>query len=394
MEGSYIVIQEFMCRDLKLSGNELVVYAVVHGFSQDGKSYFYGGAKYISEKYNITERTVYSILDNLTKQGLLLKKTTKVLPTVDRNGDTKVKKAAGSVFYVLYATSCSRAAEKSADNNGSNVESERENPEKKAEANEEKGNALTGFATSPAEKISAAATENSSTVTTEKIAPVTAEKISGNNKFNNKFKNKSSASEKQNSGDLNKSQEAADSITQKLKSLFGGHFVFDSSFSGKLESLRNQHKLTRDEFCEYLEFVKAKTDAKNPDDVAAYFFKLALQDSGIQSFLFAREESKKQESGEQAESKDSQITCPACGTVHSLYKSCPSCNLDYYNIGNKNAISFHRKYFLLPAEKRKHYDDECLELTNSPGLNFRKRNELYSLLLKKYGLYEGAENAD
>lgn len=390
MEGSYVVIQQFMCRDMKLSGNELIVYAVVHGFSQDGKSYFYGGAKYISEKYNISERTVYSILDNLTRRGLLVKKTTKVLPSVDRNGDTKIKKAAGSVFYVLYATSYSRAAEKGRDENGGGVA-----PENEKSSADEAGAAglpevtaekIAGVQNPASEKIAAAADKNS--------AAVTAEKIAANNKFNNKFKNKSAASE---SGKLNpqsqnlpetKNQKTAeaDFITEKLKSLFGGHFVFDASFPEKLRFLQKKNSLANEDFAKYLDFVKSRTDAKNPENPASYYFKSAVSDSVLESFLFELDKKKSESAG--AEKKEPEITCPACGTLHSLYINCPSCNLDYFNISDGNAIKFHRLYFSLPAEKRKSYDDECRDLEMRAGLDFKKRNELYSSILRKYGLME------
>ena len=37
-KDNYIVIQTFMIRELKLKGNELILYALIHGFSQDGTS--------------------------------------------------------------------------------------------------------------------------------------------------------------------------------------------------------------------------------------------------------------------------------------------------------------------------------------------------------------------
>lgn len=390
MEGSYIVIQEFMCRELKLSGNELIVYAVVHGFSQDGKSYFYGGAKYISEKYNISERTVYSILDSLTKSGLLVKKTTKVLPSVDKNGDTKIKKAAGSVFYVLYATSCSRAAEKETCGNERNVALNQKSSQAKSQ--------ITDFSKLTAEKIAAAqnpTAEKIAGATTENSAAVTAEKIAGNNKFNNKFKNKTAASENQilspKNQDLpeekNRKAAEADFITEKLKSLFDGHFVFDPSFPEKLKLLQKNHALSDTDFLAFLDFVKSKTDAKNPENLANYFYKSAVSDSVLENFLF--ELDKKNAGIGSSEKKEAEITCPACGTRHSLYKNCPACNLDYYNISDENAIKFHRSYFLLPAEKRKEYDDECRNLEMRTGLDFKKRNELYNSILKKYGLMAG-----
>ena len=34
-DGNYYVVQSFMVKELKLKGNELVVYAIIYGFSQN-----------------------------------------------------------------------------------------------------------------------------------------------------------------------------------------------------------------------------------------------------------------------------------------------------------------------------------------------------------------------
>lgn len=70
--GSFIVIQNFM-RDLGLKGNELLIYAIIYGFSQDGESYFHGSLKYLSEWTGSTERTVQNCLDKLCERGLVEK---------------------------------------------------------------------------------------------------------------------------------------------------------------------------------------------------------------------------------------------------------------------------------------------------------------------------------
>ena len=39
-DGTYITIQGWMRTDLKLSGNELIVYAIIYGFSQNKQGEF------------------------------------------------------------------------------------------------------------------------------------------------------------------------------------------------------------------------------------------------------------------------------------------------------------------------------------------------------------------
>ena len=70
----YICIQEFMVRDLELKGNELIVYALVYGFTQDGEQFFSGSLNYIADWINASKSTAQSIVKSLLEKGLLVKK--------------------------------------------------------------------------------------------------------------------------------------------------------------------------------------------------------------------------------------------------------------------------------------------------------------------------------
>jgi len=70
-EDSYVVIQAFMVNDLHLKGNELIVYATIYGFTQDGNHWFYGTKGYLSEWCGATKGTVGNCLKSLTDKGLL-----------------------------------------------------------------------------------------------------------------------------------------------------------------------------------------------------------------------------------------------------------------------------------------------------------------------------------
>lgn len=70
----YICIQEFMVRDLGLKGNELIVYALLYGFSQDGEQYFSGSLKYIADWINASKSTAQSVIKSLLEKGFLVKK--------------------------------------------------------------------------------------------------------------------------------------------------------------------------------------------------------------------------------------------------------------------------------------------------------------------------------
>lgn len=72
-ENNYIVIQGWMRNELGLKGNELLAYALVHGFSQDGDSWFSGSAKYVADWLGIDRRNALEVLKRLTQKGLIIK---------------------------------------------------------------------------------------------------------------------------------------------------------------------------------------------------------------------------------------------------------------------------------------------------------------------------------
>lgn len=72
---NYIVIQGWMCNELGLKGNELLIFALIYGFSQDGVSKFNGGRKYISETFGITLPTVDKALQSLVAKNFIEKQS-------------------------------------------------------------------------------------------------------------------------------------------------------------------------------------------------------------------------------------------------------------------------------------------------------------------------------
>lgn len=71
--AGYVTIQEWML-DLGLSGNELMAYAVISSFSQDGK-WFQGSASYLGWWMGTKRKaTVIEALNALVKKGLVQKR--------------------------------------------------------------------------------------------------------------------------------------------------------------------------------------------------------------------------------------------------------------------------------------------------------------------------------
>lgn len=75
-ETSYIIIQGWMRTRLRLTGNDLICFALIYGFSQDGESVFTGSLKYIQEAIGVaTRQSVLNILSRLEAKGLIVRNT-------------------------------------------------------------------------------------------------------------------------------------------------------------------------------------------------------------------------------------------------------------------------------------------------------------------------------
>lgn len=70
---NYINIQGWMRTALGLTGNRLMVYAIVYGFCQDGVSSFTGGYKYIMDWCGCSKDTARRLLKSMTEEGLLIR---------------------------------------------------------------------------------------------------------------------------------------------------------------------------------------------------------------------------------------------------------------------------------------------------------------------------------
>lgn len=68
---NYITIQGFMVNDLKLKGNELLIYAIIYGFSQKENQIFTGCLGYLAEWCSISKQTVITTLRSLVNKGLI-----------------------------------------------------------------------------------------------------------------------------------------------------------------------------------------------------------------------------------------------------------------------------------------------------------------------------------
>ena len=72
-DENYIHVCGWMIRRLKLKGNELLVYAIIYGFSQDGENRFTGSLQYLADWTGSTKQGVIKNLKSLVDKGYVNK---------------------------------------------------------------------------------------------------------------------------------------------------------------------------------------------------------------------------------------------------------------------------------------------------------------------------------
>lgn len=69
----YVGLQGWMLNNLKLKGNELIVFAIIHGFSQGEQGVFNGSLQYLADWTNSTKQGVIKNIKSLIGKGFITK---------------------------------------------------------------------------------------------------------------------------------------------------------------------------------------------------------------------------------------------------------------------------------------------------------------------------------
>lgn len=72
--NNYITVPGFAIVDLGLSGNELLCYSLIYGFTQDNETEFRGSLNYVASALNVTKQNAKKIIDRLIDRGLIEKR--------------------------------------------------------------------------------------------------------------------------------------------------------------------------------------------------------------------------------------------------------------------------------------------------------------------------------
>jgi hypothetical protein len=71
MSNSYFIIHDWMLEELKLKGNDLILFAIIYSFSKSGSFCFNGGREYLAEKSGISIRNLQYMLNSFVESKII-----------------------------------------------------------------------------------------------------------------------------------------------------------------------------------------------------------------------------------------------------------------------------------------------------------------------------------
>lgn len=332
-DTNYIQIQGWMISRLDLKGNELLVYALIHGFCQDGKNVYNMSFDYIVKWLNSSRSATASSISNLLEKGLI---------------ERRESYSRGNVKKYEYWTKVSRE----------------------------------GF---PAEKEDSDVSDQFEFRTGEKSTSTNSEL---NNSLNNTLNiNSSSSSETEFKSDTEKNtagQKEEEPFLNFIKKKFGSAHVFTKDFEKKLENHMQNNQIPHAETVDYLNFVYELCKKKNPANMSAYFFTTSLNDVTAANYIHQKING--------APEKKKDFRCPVCGCMHSAFEDCPKCGLDKDGRNNAELIGILQKEQKLLPEQRRKLNEEMVALTmefmSLPPNRWAEKKQRKKQIYAKYGLLD------
>ena len=256
-DGTFITLQSWMIKKLKLKGNELIIYGLIHGFCQDGESYFYGGIDWIMEQTNTGKDCVINTLKSLVNKKLV----TKITKTIR-----------GSQISCLYYTNESRknrpelwegqyankAETNSTGRENRPVNSTEASPTSRENRPVNTGNSLTGRENRPVNSTEARSTgRENRPVRLGKTDPLISSKL------NSEIYTTTTEKEKV-------------VVINKLQEMFSGSYIFDNELPGKIVSILKRFDINSKFIDEYLDYVYQRVEKNKPSSFSGLFYTLAV----------------------------------------------------------------------------------------------------------------------
>jgi biotin operon repressor len=344
-----------MVNRLNLSGNELMVYSIIYGFSQDGESKYEGSGQYIADSLGISRRAVSLILNSLVEKGYVKKfdyiekgiklcnyqAAAEYLPK-PQGGMEKNSKGRKNVPYPKTTQ---------------NEPSKEENPQGGME------NISIGRQILPRgmEKDSMGGMENISNHTS--------------NIININIPTSSSSDPPESPPD----EAAAVSLSpHELKNALATVdplLILSADFYSRAAAFMAANGLDRS----YLPWMYEQCKKQNPRSIRGLYYTLFFDDTMPEIF-------KASNRPPPSPRKPPDITCPVCGSLHAPSDSvCPSCGLPE-NASDDRILLF-RQLHTFPPEKRSEYFRREQEIESSCGLrDYEKYKSQIKNLQSEFGL--------
>ena len=408
-DGTFITLQSWMIKKLKLKGNELIIYGLIHGFCQDGESYFYGGIDWIMEQTNTGKDCVINTLKSLVNKKLVTKITktirgSQISCLYYTNESRKNRPELWEGQYANNAETNPTSRENRPVNTGNSPTGRENRPVNSTEASStgrenrpvNTGNSPTGRENRPVNTGNSPTSRENRPVNTgnsptgRENRPVSSTEASSTGRENRPVNSMeaSSTSRENRPVRLGKTDPLISSklnseiyttttekekvvVINKLQEMFSGSYIFDNELPGKIVSILKRFDINSKFIDEYLDYVYQRVEKNKPSSFSGLFYTLAVSPSICQDFIINKKINNKKK------------TCPICETIYNG-TICPQCNFDSQN-QNFEDIKIQRKIYNLPSKLKEEMNMEIEKVIKVNGFT-PQITILIDKIYKKYGV--------
>ncbi len=423
-DGTFITLQSWMIKKLKLKGNELIIYGLIHGFCQDGESYFYGGIDWIMEQTNTGKDCVINTLKSLVNKKLVTKITKTIrgsqISCLYYTNESRKNRpelwegqyankaetnSTGRENRPVNSTEASPTSRENRPVNTGNSPTGRENrPVNSTEASStgrenrpaNTGNSLTGRENRPVNTGNSPTGRENRPVNSTEASPTSRENrpVNTGNSLTGRENRPVNSTEASSTGRENRpvrlgktdplissklnseiytttTEKEKVVVINKLQEMFSGSYIFDNELPGKIVSILKRFDINSKFIDEYLDYVYQRVEKNKPSSFSGLFYTLAVSPSICQDFIINKKINNKKN------------TCPICETIYNG-AICPQCNFDSQN-QNFEDIKIQRKIYNLPSNLKEEMNMEIEKVIKSNGFT-PKITILIDKIYKKYGV--------
>ena len=394
-DGTFITLQSWMIKKLKLKGNELIIYGLIHGFCQDGESYFYGGIDWIMEQTNTGKDCVINTLKSLVNKKLVTKITKTIRGSqisclyytnesrknrpelwegqYANNAETNSTSRENRPVNSTEASSTGR--ENRPVNTGNSPTSRENRPVNTGNSPTSRENRPVNTGNSPTSRENRPVNSTETNSTSRENRPVNSTEASPTGRENRPVrlgKTDPLISSKLNSEIYTTTTEKEKVVViNKLQEMFSGSYIFDNELPGKIVSILKRFDINSKFIDEYLDYVYQRVEKNKPSSFSGLFYTLAVSPSICQDFIINKKINNKKK------------TCPICETIYNG-TICPQCNFDSQN-QNFEDIKIQRKIYNLPSKLKEEMNMEIEKVIKANGFT-PQITILIDKIYKKYGV--------